>query len=93
LVTFFRPDGVGMLRVFTQEVSDFPVGGAIPRVFIPLRPQEHTYGTSYSRTWTVPCRRHKVIVRYSCALSNANHERSEVDAIVQSLSDNESNEP
>lgn len=89
LVTFYRPDGVGMLSVhvidqpysaklshhqpFTAGMSGHTSGGG-------------TYGTSYSKTWILNCRGMNLLVRYSCAAKNVDVELAEVESIVRSLS-------
>jgi hypothetical protein len=89
-VTFFRPDGVGLLTVLTVEQqpallrSDTMFGRPLPDAAI-----EQKSGVSHRRTWTFSCRGHKVYVRYSCAAQNAESERSEVDKIVQSIKESD----
>jgi hypothetical protein len=43
------------------------------------------YGSTFSRTWSLACRGQRLLVKYSCAASHAELERSEVDAILQSI--------
>jgi hypothetical protein len=91
LVTFFRPDGVGMLTVLTTEEQQ-PANVGSERIFRGLLPdaaRESEYGTSFSRTWTLFCRGRKVYVRYTCAAHNSQSERSEIDEIVQSISESD----
>jgi hypothetical protein len=89
LVSLFRPDGVGMLTVHTaDEQRPAMVGG--DRMFrspLPNEARESHYGTSFSRTWTFSCRGRKVYVRYACAAANSDSERSQVDKIVQTISE------
>jgi hypothetical protein len=90
LVTFFRPDGVGMLTVLTADEQQPAIGGV--RMFsapLPDAARESEYGTSHSRTWTLLCRGRKVYVRYTCAALNAESERSDIDEIVQSISESD----
>ena len=89
LVTIFRPDGIGMLSVLTADEQP-PVSGG-ERMFrspLPEAAKESHYGTSFSRTWTLSCRGRKVFVRYACASANSDSERSQVDEIVQTISEN-----
>jgi hypothetical protein len=91
LVTFFRPDGVGMLTVLTADEQQ-PATIGSDRTFrspLPDAARESHYGTSYSRTWTLSCRGRKVYVRYTCAAASAESERSQVDEIVQSISESD----
>ena len=88
LVTFFRPDGVGMLTVLTTDEQP-PTGtrdGTIRSLF-PDDSRGSTLGARHWRAWTLSCRGRKVFVRYSCAAHNAELERAEVDEIVQSISE------
>lgn len=90
LVTIFRPDGVGMLRVLSAEErsSDATLAGEDFRGTLSGRTWAHTYGPSYSRTWVLSCRGRKLFVRYSCAAHNAEAELPEVYEIVQSITEN-----
>jgi hypothetical protein len=91
VVTLFRPDGVGMLRILTVE-EEQPSAAGSDRIFrspLPEAAREFRIGTNFSRSWTLLCRGRKVYVRYSCAASFADLERSEVDEIIQSISEND----
>src|SRR2546430_14147558 len=92
LVTFFRPDGVGMLRVLTVEERPHTLIGSGEdfRGLLPGKTWAAAYGTSYSRTWALSCRGRKLYVMYSCAAQNADLEHSDVDTIVQSISESDS---
>jgi len=89
LVAFFRPDGVGMLRVLTVDDPSHAVTrkGDVFRGLLDGKIRESNDGKSYRRTWALSCRGRKPIVSYSCAAHNAELEREEVDAIVQSISE------
>ena len=80
-----------MLTFFTfEEQQPAALGG--DRVFrspLPDAAREFHYGTDFSRSWTLLCRGRKVYVRYSCTATFADLERSEVDQIVQSISEND----
>ena len=91
LVTLFRPDGVGMLRVLTAEEqsSEPAAAGEDFSGTLSGRTWAHTYGTSYSRTWALSCRGRKLYVRYSCAAHNAEAELPEVDEIVRSIAESD----
>ena len=90
LVTLFRPDGVGMLRVLTvEEQPAAAAGGEDFRGILTGKTWAHTHGTSYNRTWALTCRGLKLLVRYSCAAHNAEAELPEVYEIVQSISESE----
>jgi hypothetical protein len=91
LVIIFRPDGVGMLTVLTADEQQPATIGSdgMFRAPLPDEARESEYGTSYSRTWTLLCRGRKVYVRYTCAAHNAQSERSEIDEIVQSISESD----
>lgn len=90
LVTLFRPDGVGMLRVLTAEehYSDAAVAGEDFRGTLSGKTWASTFGTSYNRTWALSCGGRKLYVRYSCAPHNVEKELPEVYEIVQSISEN-----
>lgn len=91
VVTLFRPDGVGMLTILTVEEQQ-PASRGSDRVspgLLPITAREFRYGTNFSRSWTLLCQGHKVYVRYSCTASFADLERSEVDEIVQSISESD----
>lgn len=89
LVTLFRPDGVGMLRVLTveEQSSDAAVAGEDFRGMLSGKTWANTFGTSYNRTWALSCCGRKLFVRYSCATHNAEKELPEVYEIVQSISE------
>ncbi len=89
-VTLFRPDGVGKLTLLTvEEQQPAALGGdRMSPSPLPVTPREFRIGTNFSRSWTLLCRGHKVYVRYSCTAAFADLERSEVDEIVQSISEN-----
>jgi hypothetical protein len=91
LVTLYRPDGVGMLTVLTADEQQPATvrGGGTFRSPSPDEARESKHGTRYTRTWTLLCRGRKVYVRYSCAAHNAELERSDIDAIVQSISESD----
>jgi hypothetical protein len=90
-VTFFRPDGVGMLTILTTDDSKPATaeGDKIVREPLPDEGRESNYGTSYSRTWMLRCRGRKLLVRYSCAAKNVDSERGEVDQIVRSIAESD----
>lgn len=91
VVTLFRPDGVGMLTLLTVEEQQ-PAARGGDRTSpspLPVTAREFRYGTNFTRRWTLLCRGRKVYVHYSCAASFADLERSEVDQIVQSISEND----
>ena len=91
LVTFFRPDGVGILTVLTADEQQLATIGGDRAVHSPLpaAARESHYGTSFSRTWTLSFRGRRVYVRYTCAATNADVERSQVDEIVQTISESD----
>ena len=92
LVTFFRPDGIGILKVLMadQQSSHQTGGGEDFRGRLPGKTWALTHGASFSRTWALSCRGRKLYVRYSCAAHNAESERLEVDEIVASISESDS---
>jgi hypothetical protein len=86
-VTFFRPDGVGLLTVFTTDESvqgqtgtgeDFH--GRLPGKTWTTRGHDRIW-----RTWSLSCRKRRLYVRYTCAAKNAGLEDAEVDEILQSI--------
>ena len=86
-VTFFRPDGVGLLTVFTTDESvqgrtgtgeDFH--GRLPGKTWTTRGHDRIW-----RTWSLSCRKRQLYVRYTCAAKNAGLEDAEVDEILQSI--------
>jgi hypothetical protein len=92
-VTFFRPDGVGILRVRTGD--DF-YGQSYAQWAHVHQPEEFqgklsgrtcagTYEDHVSRTWALSCRGQRLWVRYTCSAKNAELERLEVDEILQSI--------
>jgi hypothetical protein len=90
LVIFFRPDGVGILTVLTADEPETTAGGgAVFRDLLPGKTREAKSGTSYSRSWTLACRGRRLYIRYSCAAHNSAAELSEVDEIVQSISESD----
>jgi hypothetical protein len=91
VVTFFRPEGVGMLTILTVDEEQVAARGG-DRMFrstLPGAARESKFGASLSRRWTISCRGRKVYVVYHCAAKNADLERSEVDEIVQSISESD----
>jgi hypothetical protein len=87
LVTFFRPDGVGLLSVLTTEQSpprqngnreDFR--GKLPGTMWTTKGSDRIW-----RAWSLSCRGQRLFVRYTCAAKNAGLEDLEVDEILQSI--------
>src|SRR4051794_10688657 len=79
LVTFFRPDGVGLLMVFTVGERS-PVPGGHGDEFLGClsgTTYVATYGDKFSRTWALNCRGRRLWVRYTCSAKNAELERLE----------------
>jgi hypothetical protein len=89
LVSFFRPDGVGLLRVLTAEeqspVQDGP--GEHFHGHLSGKTWAATHGDRFIRTWALSCRGQRLWVKYSCSAANAELERSEVDGMLQSISE------
>ena len=90
LVTFFRPDGVGILRVHSGFIADVqvPIQGRQGEEFqgrLSGRTLAGTDGDTFSRTWALSCRGQRLWVRYTCSAKNAELERLEVDEILQSI--------
>src|SRR5947207_1317265 len=84
-VTFFRPDGVGMLIVLTTDEPEIAAdSGTVFRGLLPGSTREFKSDTSYCRSWTLECGGRRLFVRYSCAAQNADAELSEVEEIVKS---------
>lgn len=88
-VTFFRPDGVGLLHVNTaDELPPFQNGqGEGFRGRLAGRAFVAKYGDRFQRTWWLSCRGQCLLVTYTCSAMNAELERSEVDEILQSISE------
>lgn len=86
-VTFFKPDGVGLLSVFTTDESvqgrtgtgeDFR--GRFPGKTWTTRSSDRIW-----RTWSLTCRKRQLYVRYTCAAKNAGLEDAEVNGMLQSI--------
>jgi hypothetical protein len=90
-VTFFRPDGLGMLTVLTTDDPELATAerNEIVREPLPDEGREFEYGTNHSRTWMLRCRGRKILVHYSCAAKNKDSERAEIDEIVRSISESD----
>lgn len=88
-VTLFRPDGVGLLKVFTAGDQSADQGGYGEEFQGRLsgRYYEARYGERFSRTWALSCRGLRLWVKYTCSAKNAELERLEVDEILQSISE------
>ena len=87
LVTFFRPDGVGLLTVLTTDQpsqehkgkgEDFR-GRLIGKMWT-TRGAERIW-----RGWSLSCCGRRIYIRYTCAAKNAGLENTEVDQILQSI--------
>ncbi len=85
----FKPDGVGTLMVFcSEQAGSFETSAAEPfsgKLSGTVRISQA--GGDFRKTWRLTCRDQTVFVRYSCASKNAKEEVSEVDKIVQSISE------
>jgi len=89
LVTFFRPDGVGLLTVWTAGEQS-PAPGSHGEEFLGQlsgRTYKATHGDRFSRTWALSCHGQRLWVRYTCSAKNAELERLEVDEILHSISE------
>ena len=89
LVTLFKPDGVGTLRVLTAD-QEASVPGSPGEVFRGrLRGSVRTSAdaSTFGRIWLLSCRGQWLFVTYQCAPNNADLELAEVDEIVQSISE------
>ena len=89
LVTFFRPDGVGLLRVLTDDGQPPEQEGQRDdfRGRLPGTTWSSAGGDRYMRYWSLRCRGCRLLISYTCAAKNADLERSEVDDILQSISE------
>src|SRR6202142_2888219 len=85
LVTFFRPDGVGLLTVLTTEEPVQTGTGEDFRGRLPGKTWTTRSRDKIWRTWSLSCRKRRLYVRYTCAAKNAGLEDSEVDEILQSI--------
>jgi len=89
LVTLFKPDGVGMLRVLTteQKPGTPESTGDLFRGRLPGSVRTSTDKSTFRRIWSLSCRGQQLFVTYQCASNNAELELAEVDEIVQSISE------
>jgi hypothetical protein len=90
IVTFFKPDGVGLLTVMTIEGNTTPIPKGEQIVFrgrLPGTMYTSHFHNSHFRAWSLSCRGKRLVFRYSCAQNNAELEKHEVDAIMQSVSE------
>ena len=95
LVTLFKPDGVGMLRVLTVE-QKAPTPQSTGEVFrgrLPGTVHTNAHTSTFRRIWSLSCRGQRLFVTYQCASNNAELELAEVDEIVQSISETGHEEP
>ncbi|MDB6123582.1 MAG: hypothetical protein JWQ71_2575 [Pedosphaera sp.] len=90
LITFFRSDGVGILSVSMVEgESPFQNDRAEPfRGRLSGTTWTSNSDINFMRIWTLSCRGRQLLVMYRCAAKNAELELSEVDEILQSMSEN-----
>jgi hypothetical protein len=86
-VTFFRPDGVGLLSVLTTSLAS--EGQQAKGEDFTGKLKGKTWTTKGSdkiwRGWFLRCRGQKLYIVYTCAAKNAGLEEAEVDEIVQSI--------
>jgi hypothetical protein len=89
LVTLYKPDGVGMLRVLTAEWKSAgqDTAGELFRGHLSGSVRTNAATSTFQRTWSLSCRGKQLFVTYRCALKNAELELSQVDQIVQSISE------
>ena len=95
LVTLFKPDGVGMLRVLTME-QKAPTPESTGEVFrgrLPGSVRTSTDTSTFRRIWSLSCRGQRLFVTYQCASNNAELELAEVGEIVQSISETSHEKP
>ena len=95
LVSLFKPDGIGMLRVLTAEERN-PVHTPSGEVFLGhLSGTVRTTpgGSTFSRTWSLSCRGKRLFVSYRCASKHGQLELAEVDQIVRSISETDHEKP
>jgi hypothetical protein len=92
LVSLFKPDGVGILIVLTtdEKVRDQSTGEIFHGR---LSGTVRTSGdiSTFRRIWSLSCRGLLLFVIYQCGAKNAEIELSEVDEILQSISETEDN--
>jgi len=92
--TFYKPDGIGQISVMLCP-EDFkqqkPLDKARNEAIGKPRGSSDTFKTSrtFSRTWWLACKGRWLIVKYTCAPSNADIERREVEKILQSFAESE----
>jgi len=95
LVSLFKPDGVGILRILSaaeESAADTLKGGAF-HGHLAGSVRTTAEGSTFSRTWTLSCRGQKLFATYRCATKNAELELAEVDELVQSISEVGHGEP
>jgi hypothetical protein len=89
-VTFWNPEGVGQLTVLTTDGNKAPPRDGPHTDFhgrIHGKSHEHSGSQLFARHWTLMCGEQWIYVRYSCAAKNADLERTEVDRILQTISE------
>ena len=89
MVTLYRPDGVGLLRVIMAEEQspDEKSTGEEFHGQLPGRTWAMAYGDRFIRTWVLSCRSQRLWIRYTCSAKNAELERAEVDEMLRGLSE------
>ena len=95
LVTLFKPDGVGMLRVLTAEQKP-PTAESTDDIFrghLPGSVRTSADTSTFRRIWSLSCRGQRLFVTYQCASNNAELELAEADEIVQSISETRHEKP
>lgn len=88
--TIYRPDGVGQLQVIVRP-EDMEPPSLNYKTENRYSGQLHGFhrksppGTGNSRSWTLFCGNHVLLIRYSCAAAHAGVEDAEVDRIVNGI--------
>ena len=90
LVRFWNPQGVGTLTMLTHNKNEAPARNGHGKEFsgkLRGRTFDISGGDLFARHWTLLCGGQWLYVHYSCAAKNAEFERTEVDEILQSISE------
>lgn len=88
-MTLFRPDGLGILTVLTDEGQPNTHEGKLEEFRGQLRGTTWSLAGAdrFTRHWNLRCGSRRLLIMYSCAAKNADLERSQVDEILQSISE------
>jgi len=92
--TLFKPDGVGQISILVCPSESQPpkynpdINAHFSGKLRGFTSTPAGHGT-FTRLWWLYCGGRTLMVSYSCALSNAEAERKEVDEILQSMAESD----